>query len=532
MSRAWLRTVRHGLRLQWRQSLAWTLVFAASALAVVSGYTSVYTTPAARALVAEQIGGNPAFQALNGEARALDTVGGFTAWRVGGPLVVLAAAWGLLAATKLLRGEEESGHTELLLAGRIGRAGALSAGLASLGIVFAVAWVVTGAALALAGAPARGSFVVAFAIVLGGIVFGLAGGFASQLFESRRRAAGWTGAALGLSFLLRVGADGSETLGWLRWATPLGWIENLHPFTGTDLEALLPVAVLVPILLAGTFALRSRRDLGSGVVAAAETGRRRTRLLGSATGLAVLSGRWTAAAWALAAGTFAFVFGLLAGGIVEFAREEAGLGRLVRQLGGVDLTEPEGFLGLAYSAMVVLAVAIYLATQAASAREEEASGRLDNLLVRRVGRAGWLGTRALVAVGGAVVVALAAGILAWIGTVLEGSRASLGGQLVGALNCLPAGILFLGLGVLVLGFVPRLTGPVTVGAVIVAYLVQLVGGLLDWPDWALDLSPFHHVAPAPAVPVDGASAAAMMAIGVVAGLLGMARFARRDVALA
>ena len=47
-----------------------------------------------------------------GEPHDLVSVGGYTAWRVGGTLAIAAAAFGLLAAVRALRTEEDTGRME------------------------------------------------------------------------------------------------------------------------------------------------------------------------------------------------------------------------------------------------------------------------------------------------------------------------------------------------------------------------------------------------------------------------------------
>ena len=49
---------------------------------------------------------------------------------------------------------------------------------------------------------------------------------------------------LGALFLLRMVADGSSGLGWLRWLTPFGWLEELRPFADNRVLPLLLLAGL------------------------------------------------------------------------------------------------------------------------------------------------------------------------------------------------------------------------------------------------------------------------------------------------
>ena len=74
---------------------------------------------------------NVALRLFYGEPHDLLTVSGYASWRVGGTLVIVSAIWGVLAAVRPLRAEEDSGRTELVLAGAVSRGALmLSAGLA------------------------------------------------------------------------------------------------------------------------------------------------------------------------------------------------------------------------------------------------------------------------------------------------------------------------------------------------------------------------------------------------------------------
>ena len=51
---------------------------------------------------------NPAIRTLFGPPVALDDPGGFTVWRTGTVVAVLAGIWGALAGTRITRGEEDA----------------------------------------------------------------------------------------------------------------------------------------------------------------------------------------------------------------------------------------------------------------------------------------------------------------------------------------------------------------------------------------------------------------------------------------
>ena len=68
-------------------------------------------------------------------------------------------------------------------------------------------------------------------------------------------------------------ADTSSGVGWLRWLTPLGWAEELRPFTGArPAVLLLPLAATV-LLLVVAERIAARRDIGTGLLPARDTRR-------------------------------------------------------------------------------------------------------------------------------------------------------------------------------------------------------------------------------------------------------------------
>ncbi len=107
-----------------RSGLIWGAVFGATAASSITQFTAAYDTPQSRHEIAVTIGGNGALRALFGSGRDLETVAGWTAWRSLGIVTIVGSIWALLAATRWLRGEEDSGRWELLVAGRTTRRGA------------------------------------------------------------------------------------------------------------------------------------------------------------------------------------------------------------------------------------------------------------------------------------------------------------------------------------------------------------------------------------------------------------------------
>ncbi len=135
-----------------RSASVWGIVFGLYVASSALGYAATYKTPLARAQLAATFGSNFGFNALIGPAHQIGTVAGFTAWRALGVLSIVGSVWGLLAGTRLLRGEEDKGRWEPLLAGQTTRRGATAKALAGLAAGLLALWAITAPSLRLPSA--------------------------------------------------------------------------------------------------------------------------------------------------------------------------------------------------------------------------------------------------------------------------------------------------------------------------------------------------------------------------------------------
>lgn len=515
-----------------RDARARTLMFAGlfAAVAYIQpvSYRHTYPTAEERVSFAHAFATNKAVVLFYGKAYDLLTVGGYSAWRVGGILAILASVFGLLAAVRAMRTDEDSGRSELVLAGIVDRRASYLAALVAIGATAAVLWAAVLAGSTIAGLPAGGSAYLALAVasVIPGFVG--VGAVCSQLAPTHRTALELGAAVVALAFVLRVVADTVDGAGWLQWLTPLGWAERLRAFTGPDpVVLLLPVAAGV-VLIAVAGAIATRRDLGRGVLSAPGGGSPRLGLLSSPTAQALRAELPSLTVWVASVGAFALIVGLIANS-VSSAGISRQLNRAVAKLGSGAIVSAKDYLGFSFL-FFVLAISLFVCAQVAAARHEEAQGRLETLLALPVSRRAWLGGRLLLAAAGATAIAVCAGLLAWAGARSSGVHISLASMLAAGANALPVAFLFLGLAALAYAILPRAAAAVAYGLVTVAFLWQLFGALLGAPRWVVDLTPFAHVGLVPAQGFRGGAAAVMLAIGLIAAVGGCLLFERRDLA--
>lgn len=508
------------------RTLSFALFFGLVAYIQPVAYRHSFPTLHERLDFARSFGANKAIRLFYGTPYDLLTVGGYAAWRVGGVLTIFAAMWGLLAAVRAMRAEEEAGRQELVLAGLLTRRDAFLAPLAAIAVGALILWAADFAGLLAGRLPAGGSAFLALATVSPVPVLVGIGALVSQLVPTRRLAVEISSGALVVALLLRVVADTSSSLDWLRWITPLGWAEELRPFAAPQPAVLLLPLVAGSLLLAAAGLIAARRDVGSGLLSVSDSAASRLGLLESPTAQALRAERGSLIGWLVGFGFFAVIIGLLAHSFTSTSIPSS-LQRQLRKVGGASITTPSGALGF-YFLFFVLAISLFLCSQVAAVRREEADQRLETLFALPISRRSWLGGRLALAVGGATLLALAAGVLAWAGAASQGGGVSLPDMLAAGANCLPAALLFLALGTLAFAALPRVSTGVAYGMVSVAFVWELFGALLGAPAWTLDLSPFHQIGLVPAQPFKATAAVIMLAIAALATLAAARIFERRD----
>jgi len=509
------------------RTVAFAYLFLIYAYIQPAGFAHAYPTLTDRLAFARSFASNDALRLFYGYPYDPVTVGGYSAWRVGGTLAIAAAIFGIFAAVRALRGEEDTGRMELVLAGALTRRTAYLAAMSAIAAGVLLLWLAETVGFVFGGLPTGGSAYLALATASVIPVYVGVGALVSQLAPTRRMALELGNAVVGLSLLLRVVADTSSGAGWLRWLTPLGWAEELRPFTSSQqpLALLLPLAASA-LLLAVAAKIYAGRDVGTGVLPAREHASPRLRLLSSPLAQGLRSERGTLLAWLLSVGGFAFILGAVSTSISS-ADVSASMEREIAKLGGGSITTPTGYMAFVF-VFFILVVSLFACAQIAGARHEEADERLETLLALPVSRRGWLGGRLALAAGAALALALAAGFFSWAGAASQGSDISLARMLEAGANCMPVTLLFLGIAALLFALVPRASGGIAYGAVTVAFLWQLTGALLSVPQWALELTPFAHVGLVPAQPFRAGAAVIMLAIAVISALAAIWIFQRRD----
>jgi ABC-2 type transport system permease protein len=501
------------------------LVSSLSALVVVQ-YRYTFSDPAQIASL-EVLAHNPAIRVLFGVPLALDSAGGFTVWRTGTFAAVMVAAWGLLVATRITRGEEQSGRWALLLTSKYRL---LSVVVQHLAVLLGTQMIMGSAlavALIVAGAGTRGALIYGAGIAVVGALFVAVGTWCAQLVDDRRIASGIATAFLGVGLLMRMVADGAEQLSWLAWLTPFGLLAEAEPYAANRLLPLVVMAVMVVAAAGLTVVAAAHRDVGSGLIAGRTTRPGRFRLLRSVPGFAMRRTLPSAFGWAAGLGAYFMLIGLLARSLTDFLVANPRFAELAAQAGFDGLTTVQGYAAALF-ALLAVPLGVFAASRLSVDAADEVQGRLAAVFSRPLSRSRWSLVHLAVLVVFLVALAAAAAVATVAGTALVGANLQMSEALAGTLNVVPVAALCLGAAQLAMGWMPRAV--LAVGATPAAggFLLTVLAQTFGWPDWLGQLSPFAHLAAVPATSPNWTSAAGMMGIAAVFAGFGIAGFVRRD----
>src|SRR6202140_4815262 len=266
----WLRSVFLKTLRDYRiPILGWGIGMGLVVVSPMASVAALVTTPQAR----EQLVSLAASFAWNADTVAVDTIGGYATFKIG-IFIFLIAVWPLLAASRMLRGEEDRGSLEVLLslprprlAVALEKLAAMWTALLAMGLLIGL--------LAFAGGQKFGG-----GFSLGdGLLFGLnltllcavIGGVAlliSQFTQESGPASGWTAGLLLIFIVLDMVRRVIPNTEWISRFSPVYYYnlsKPLVPSYGVNAGAMLLLLVLTVVLSGAAVWLFVHRDVGGTV---------------------------------------------------------------------------------------------------------------------------------------------------------------------------------------------------------------------------------------------------------------------------
>ena len=517
------RLVRLALRRDRVLIPVWSGLLVLTCFASAAATEDLYPSVTQRVQAAEAFNASGAIVALYGPIPDVTSLGQVAMTKMTVLYAVFVAFLAIVVVRRHTRVEEESGRAELVGATAVGEHAASSAAVA----VGASTSLAVGLAAALAnvagGLPVLGS--LAFGAGWAGV--GLVGtgiaAVASQLSASSRTCMAWASSAIGVLFVMRAVGDVSAE--WLSWLSPLGWATRLSAYSHERWWVLLLYVATTGLLLGVAALLRTRRDLGSGLLAD-RRGPDRGTLRGELA-LTVRTHRTMVALWTVGTLVLGIVLGAIVPSIVDLL-DSVTAREMMQRLGGVAVLEDTMLAAeLSVVAVVVTGFAVAVVGHLAG---DEGSGRLEQLLGSGGRREAVLGSTLLVAVAGAAWLLLVAGAALGLGYGLAGG--DLAHQVLrtaaAGLAQAPAVTVVVGVGVLAYAVSSRAAVAGWVAMVGFLSLGQL-GELVRLPDWMVRLSPYARAPRLPGGSADWGPQAALTGVAVALLALAWWRWTARDI---
>jgi ABC-2 type transport system permease protein len=466
------------------------------------------------------------------------------------PLIL--SVWAILAGARMLRGEEERGTMDVILATPQPRTRVILEKL--LAVVIALLLIALLIALGTIAGESRTdtqvnagrALLTALNVSLLAFFFATVALLISQFTSSRGAAAGMASGLMILSVLLDgTGRTVSGT--WVQYLSPFYYYNLNRPLIPSFNDA--PAAGLLLLGLSLLFAVISvilffRRDSGRPAFAwqrnhtndkqQVELSLRKAErdISVRSISLRALSAQgWASFWWLLGIVAWcSFLVLLIPSAQQPLKNALAQSPNLNKLYSGSEIATNAGFLSALVFGLGIALVVIFAMTLALTWASDLENGRLELLLGTPTSRQRMLLER----FGAVLLMVLLAPVLAWLSIVTAAQIANLridqGHVIVASFSMLPPALIIVGL-------VYALAGRLRFGAVLgivtayiaLAFLAEFLKALLNLPNWLLSLSIFHQYG-SPAI--DGMNWGAflgMTSVAIVLLLIGLVQFRYADV---
>lgn len=531
--------------------LGWGIGMGLTIVSPMASVAALISTPAQRAALA-----NLAAQfAWNADAVAADTVGGYATFKIG-IFIFLICVWPLLAASRMLRGEEDRGSLDVLLSAPRTRGSVALQKLAAMWTALLAMAVIIGVLAYLGGRAFKADFSLVDGLLFGldlALICAVFGGIAllvSQFTSERGPAAGITGGLLLVFIVVDMVHRVIPNTDWFAHLSPIYYYnlsKPLIPSYGTSVGGLAVLLGLSLVLNAAAVWLFVRRDVGDVVRLPAWL---RLPSGPSAPSRVLPESDWslrsvyTRSLGMMAPATFWWTLGFAAWAAWEIVAVHQLASKLqtllesgpsartlqvLQTLGGEGTTLDAILLGALFELMPVLLMA-FAVTQVNRWSADEDDGRLEIVLSTPH-------TRVAVLLGRFAALATATVILGVVTLVASAAATAISGVSIDGTNLVeaivgmvPLGLLMAAIGFLAAGWLRTAADTGLLSFLLAAwFFISFVGPDLKWPDATLRLSAFYYYGTPLLHGLDGGKIAVVVAVGAAALALASLRFARRDI---
>ncbi|MCL2403508.1 MAG: ABC transporter permease [Coriobacteriia bacterium] len=530
-----LRLAKFFGRRDFLMSLVWMLVLLIFATAVPWAMQDVYGSQSTLQAMIPMLQ-NPAMVALVGPI--FDTtyysVGALTAGMMLLMTATAVAFMNIFFVVRYTRADEEQERAEMIRSLPVGRLAPLNGALIGAFVLNLLVVLVNWAGIMLMNIPSmdsKGALLYGAACGAVGMVFAAVAAVCSQLASTSRGALAYSGAIVGLMYLVRAAGDilrvdhsWGETLSRI---SPLGLCLRVEAFVSNSWWPLPWLLLTAAVLVAAAYVLNARRDLGAGIIPPTPGPAHASPLLRTNLGLTFTLLRNTLIGWAYVAIALGVSYGSIMNYIADFVKTTPFLQHALTNEQG--FTMAESFASLV---MVVLAgmLAIVPVMIVLKAWREEEDGRAELVLATATSRSNFFGSYAVIALVCSILMPALGALGLWgAAAVVMTDPFSASFAFKGILIYLPAIWLFLGLAALLTAVVPRIAASVSWTYLGLGFFLGYFGQVFTQiPSWVVKLSPFGLIPNITQAAIPWITLAVMTALAFVMMIAAFVLYRRRD----
>jgi len=526
--------LRTYLRRDWLKILLWFLGLAGLMVAAAGKFNNIYGDPKSLASISSTLK-LPAMVAMFGP---------FTATKPYNPAMVyvaemmvfmglFTAMMNIYFAVKNSRIEEDTGVSELISAHAVGRNAQLLAATIELLIINLSIGAVEAIGLQLAGmtgADTNGSWLFGMGLAFFGIMFAAISLLCAQVVSSGRSATMLSYGVLGVLYIARMGTDVQNPD--LTWYTIFGWIEKLEIYVKNTWWPLALMAGFAVIMFGIAFAIAAQRDVGSGILPQGSGRKTASPWLAGPFSLIARLERTSTIVWLVGLLVLGASYGSIFSKVGDLLGSNPTLAKLI---GSAATTAANKVVVLSFAATLAVVFAVVSVVPAMMTimrlNTDESKGYLEQLHARGISRLRLYSS--LMAF--ALIVGSVALFLGIIGMGIGGNASmdhaiALSRYLRAFTGYWPAFMVTIGFTALLAGALPRLQ---SIAWIIPIYGIMstYIGKLLDFPKWAMKLSPFGWVNEVPLKAVNWGMAGWMSALGILMMVAGYYFYKQRDLTM-
>jgi len=538
----------------------WIICILLLTLAVAWEFPNLFGTDEERIMMSQTMN-NPAMVAMLGPNYGSDnyTNGAMMSNMMLLFTIVAIAVMNIFLVVKHTRRDEEERRVEVVRSLPVGRLSNLSATMIVAVIINILLALLIGLglyAMQIEDIELYGSILYGVSCAVSGLLFAAVTAVFCQLASNSRGAIGYSFMFLGVTYLIKCAEAGHDIIVYL---SPLSFILKTEAYVRNiwwPVSVLLGISILIAAI---AFRLNLRRDLGEGIIPAKPGRKNAKKSLLSSFGLSKKLTRNMFIAWFVTMLLFGMSYGSIFGDFGAFmesndmfrnmlnvTNEELLLNKDI-----ADLTEEElaiyqellakqdetsksmlfsielRFVTLLMSIMTILA-AVPTLMMLLKTRSEEKKGYNEHLISRTVSRTKLLSCYFIHSIVTSVLMVFAVILGIWSAAyaVMDEPFSFLEVFQSGMIY-LPAIWFMVGIGLLLMAYLPRLTGIVW-GYLGYSIFAVYLGKLLQLPEWITKLTPFGYV---PQIPIDDMNWNNTIILSVIALLfiiVGFIQYKKRD----